>query len=254
MQLARPQHLAAVDVAEAAEHPLVEEHLADRGAPVVVGEEQLDTPVEVGVDAAQIGTESPEPRVPRDSRLAIRLDRRGVEAHGRPRRRLDDGAHLAVRSLPDVVLAVEVPEARPAQVGVEDDAVVPLDLEVLADALHTDDGAARLGHDPDQLGGVEADHLLVDEGDPQRRGGVVDGVPLRHGPSAYATLRRQWSIPQGAGTTGRTPQWARARRMRRSWPPVICSRTAGPTTSVGLNQARSRASCVGMQSPSTGTT
>ncbi len=60
------------------------------------------------------------------------------------------------------------------------------------------------------------------------------------------------------GATGRyqgnLPTWARARRIRRSWPPVIWAMTSSLTASSGVNQERSRAFCVGSQSPSTGTT
>ena len=59
------------------------------------------------------------------------------------------------------------------------------------------------------------------------------------------------SLRQGYGSS---PQCASASRISRSWPPVICSLTAGLSASAQLNQARSSASCVGWQSPSTGTT
>ncbi len=83
-ELACPQNLAPVHVADSAEHALVEQHLADRGARIVVGEQQLDASVEVGVDPAQVRAEPAEAGMARQVRRAERLDHRRVEAHRFP--------------------------------------------------------------------------------------------------------------------------------------------------------------------------
>ncbi len=64
-----------------------------------------------------------------------------------------------------------------------------------------------------------------------------------------ASLQRLIGLGQGSW-----PTWARARRIRRSWPPVISRRTPSLTASSGVYQHRSSASWVGWQSPPTGTT
>ena len=219
VQLARPQDLAAVHVADAAEHSLVEQHLADRGAAVVVGEQQLDASVEVGVDAAQVGTESPEPRVPRDSWLPVRLDGRGVEAHGGPGRRLDEGAHLAVGTLPDVVLAVEVPEPalrRWVCRMMPSSHSISRCLPVLSTRTIV---RPALGTTPISCGASKRTIFLS-----TRAIRIAAAVRWIESPSdtdlSVRDPRREWSMVTRA-ESGRTPQWARARRMRRSWPPVI---------------------------------
>ena len=111
---------------------------------------------------------------------AVRLDDGSVEAHGAPPVDLDERPQVVVRTLPALALAVEVPQPAHAHVGVQDDAVVPLDLEVLAVALDRLDHPPGPGRDPDEPRRLEPDHLLVDQRRPQRRGRPVDGVALRH--------------------------------------------------------------------------
>ena len=103
---------------------------------VVVGQQQLDAAAEVGVGAAQVRPEPAEAGVAAGVGRAVRLDDRGVEADRRPAVDLDQRPHLVVRPLPALAGAVEVPRPAHPHVRVQDDAVVPLDLEVLAVALH----------------------------------------------------------------------------------------------------------------------
>ena len=61
-ELGRPQHLAPVDVADAAHHPLIEQHLAEPGLRIGIREHQIDDLAEVGVGLAEIRTEPTHPR------------------------------------------------------------------------------------------------------------------------------------------------------------------------------------------------
>ncbi len=71
--------------------------------------------------------------------------------------------------------------------------------------------------------------------------------------SGCSDLRRSVR-ERAAQDQGSLPTWARASRISRSWPLVICDTTSLLTASSGVNHVRSSASCVGSQSPSTGTT
>ena len=99
-QLARPQHLAPVHVAEPAEHPLVEQHLGDGRLRVVVGEQRLDAPSEIGVRPAEVGPEPAEARMAAGVGVPVGLDDGGVEAHGLPPVGGDERAQVAVRAPP----------------------------------------------------------------------------------------------------------------------------------------------------------
>jgi hypothetical protein len=176
------EDLAAEHVAEPAEDPGVEQHLGDGGVGIVVGPQQLDAAIEVGVGPGEVGPEAAQPRVAGGVGAAVRLDEGGVEADGAPAVDLDERPQVVMRALPAVAIAVEVPRAAHPHVRVQDDAVVPFDLEVLAVALDGLDQPAGTGRDPDELGRLEADHLLVDQRRPQRGSRPVDGVALRHRP------------------------------------------------------------------------
>ena len=88
-QLPGPQHLAAEDVADTAEHARVEQHLGDAGVEIVVGPQQLDAAVQVGVGAPEIGADAAEAGVALGVGHAVRLDDGGVEAHRPPALDLD---------------------------------------------------------------------------------------------------------------------------------------------------------------------
>ena len=73
----------------------------------------------------------------------------------------------------------------------QDDPVVPLDLEMLAGGLDPHDRATGPRHHTDQARGIEAHHLLVDERRPQRRSRAVDGVALGHKRTLRERTREQ---------------------------------------------------------------
>ena len=147
---------------------------------------------------------------------------------------------------------VEVPRPAHPHVGVQDDAVVPLHLEVPPVALDPLDGAAGAGRRRRSSVG-RSKRTIFWSTSAVRSAAAVRWMVSPSGIDHHSTAAGP-ACGRGCRRYGSSPQWARARRIRRSWPPVICSRTPGPTASAHPNHARSRASCVGWQSPSTGTT
>ena len=73
-ELDRPEHLGAIDVADPAHHPLVEEHLRDPGPHVGESEDQVDDLAEIGVRMAEIGAEAAHAGMPATVGLTVRLD------------------------------------------------------------------------------------------------------------------------------------------------------------------------------------
>ena len=61
VELPRPQELAAVHVAESAQHPLVEQHVGEGGGRVVVGDQRPHAAGEVGVDPRDVRPEPAQP-------------------------------------------------------------------------------------------------------------------------------------------------------------------------------------------------
>ena len=75
-ELDRPEHLGAIDVADPAHHPLVEEDLRDPGPRVGESEHQVDDLAEIGVRMAEIGAETAHAGMPATVGLTVRLDDR----------------------------------------------------------------------------------------------------------------------------------------------------------------------------------
>ena len=209
--------------------------------------------------------------------------------------------HLAVRPLPPLAGAVEVPRAAHPHVRVQDDAVVPHDLEVLAVAstdsmvrpatggipisrgaskrtIFSSTNAVRsaaaarwmvspsgtratVGPGPRRLADrypivtSRAIHRIPTDGlDGEDMGvdrGVLRARHHRHGPAPVTDLARRGRRPSSGELAdvgeGEADAGGRGRRSSAREPPRS-------TASAGVNQARSSASCVGWQSPSTGTT
>ena len=179
-ELGRPEHLAAVDVADTAHDPLIEQHLGDAGGRFRVGQQQVDDLAEVGVGLAQVGPQPAHARMAAPIGLAIGLDGRGVEAHGDPVVDLDRRPHLRIGTTPVVAAPVQVPRAGHAHVGVEDEPVVPFDLEMLAVALDRLDDPAGLRNRADEPGRIEAKHRLAGERSSQGAGRSMDRVAFGH--------------------------------------------------------------------------
>ena len=97
MDLARPEHLAAIDVADAVGDVLVEQGLAHRGELIVEVVEPVDALVEIGVGSAEVGPVWAEAGMPVAVELAVGLDDRCVEAHGDPVGGLHLHPHLCAR-------------------------------------------------------------------------------------------------------------------------------------------------------------
>ena len=228
-QLPGPHHLPPVHVAEAAEHPLVEQHL---GAPwpgrrrrPAAGRTQR--PRSASARAEVRGRAPRRPGWRMAVRPAIRLDRGGVEAHGHPARRPrsaraawwwgrchDSPARWRCHAPPRRRLVWRI------------DPVVPLDLEAAAvalDPLDPLDRAPGPGRQPDEAGSIEAEHLLVDQRRAQCRRGVVDALGFVHRPPTVGavaaaagdpcSVRRIWR--RRAGSAG---QKGSATAVRRSGP------------------------------------
>ena len=81
-QLDRPQHLAAVHVADPAHHPLVEQDLGDSRGGVGYRQHEVDDRTEIGVGMAQVRTETAHARMTSPVGFAVGLHDRCVEAHG----------------------------------------------------------------------------------------------------------------------------------------------------------------------------
>ena len=91
VQAARPQHLAAVDVADARRHSLVEQHLADRALGVARAG-ATDGVVEVDAGDAQVRPERAKHLMALDRRVVEQLDHRRIEADGDRARHLEHQA------------------------------------------------------------------------------------------------------------------------------------------------------------------
>src|SRR6056297_3551921 len=158
-----PQNLAPEHVAETVHHPLIEQHLGHPRLGVGVGEQQVDDLAEIGVVAAEIGAQTPHPGMTALVGASVGLDDGGAEAHRCPVGDLDRCTHLAERAPPSVGTAVDVPGPVHAQRRVEDEPVVPFDLEVPSTPLGMLDDAPRLGGRPDEHWGIEPQHLPAGE-------------------------------------------------------------------------------------------
>ena len=175
-----PQGLAAIHVADAEHHSLIEQHFAQPSRGILVRQEKVDDEAEVGIGLCEVRSETSTSRVAPFVGSPVRLDVVRVEAHGDPVLVLDRHVHLFVRATPLLSLAVDVPRPGSAQVGVQDHPVVPLDLEMLAVRFDVFDGAARLWHRADESRRVEPGHRLATERRPQGAGSSMNGDFLRH--------------------------------------------------------------------------
>ena len=102
-ELGRPQHLGAIDVADTAHHPLVEQDLGEPGLRVGDTTARRLTTSPRSVSALQrSGPSRPMPGMPATVGLTVRLDERGVETDGHPALDLDRRPHLVVRATPAV--------------------------------------------------------------------------------------------------------------------------------------------------------
>ena len=130
-------------------------------------------------------------------------------------------------------------------------------LEVLAVALDRLDRAPGPRRDPDEAGRIEAHHLLVDERGAQRGRGPVDGVALRHrpptvGPGSRRRVGGCRRVGHGYGQLADVGEGEADQAVVAAGHLLAHAPRRPPRP--GVNQARSSASCVGWQSPSTGTT
>ena len=96
--------------------------------------------VYVSVCAHQIGPESAGTRVAPLIEFSIRFDHGGVECNCHPFVGLDDDSRLVTALLPLLAMSIQVPRTRHAHVGVQHDAVVERDLQVLAMAVDAFNG------------------------------------------------------------------------------------------------------------------
>ena len=186
--LSRPaQSTAAVHVADATEHAAWSSSTAARVARVVVGEQQLDAATEVGVGATEVRPTPPRP----GWRLASgmrNVSTSGALKHTACHPATSTSTHLVVRAHPQVAAgagatnrssagACAAPRRRPTR------------------SRHACRGSrptrscARPRRHTDQLGGLETDHLAVDERRAQRRRRTMDGVGICHRASTLGTVR-----------------------------------------------------------------
>ena len=198
---AGPEHLALVDVADTGRDALIEEHLGRGGGLVAELRDALHRAGDVDGGVAEIGPEQATTGMRRQVTGAERLHHGGVEADGLEALHLDGGAHVAGALAPALPRPVQVPRPGHPHVGVQDDPVVPADLDVLAPAVHPLDDRAERGAGPGEAWRLEPGHHLLQQRSPQRRGRPVDRVTLGHafeatrpGPGCNASLRRPGGI------------------------------------------------------------
>ena len=102
----------------------------------------------------------------------------------------DCDEHLALRAAPPLTWVIEVPRTGHAEMGVQHDAVVPGELEVLSEALDLLDHTTDLRTDTLQIRRFEGNHGSPDQRRPQGRCCSVDRVALGHPSSVRDGLQR----------------------------------------------------------------
>ncbi len=179
-QLGRPEHLTAIDVADAAHDPLIEQHLTEASRRIGIGEQQVHHGTEVGVSRAEIRPQPAHSGMTSLVDVSIGLDVRRVEAHGHPVGDLDRRPHLRVRTPPVVAGPIQMPRAAHTHVGVEHEPVVPLDHQMLAVTLDGLDDPTRSWRRTDETRGIEPHHRLAGERCTHGAGRSVDRVAFGH--------------------------------------------------------------------------
>ena len=180
MLLRRPQNLAAKHVADPARHLLIEERFGDRRIEIAVPAERFDRRVLVGRWITQIGARPTVARVAMRVELAIGLDGASAEANGCEAVNRDPDPELSRRLSPPLAGAVQVPHSAEQKVGVQDQTVVPHDVELHAMALNEFDHPAGRGHRTGEMRCLERQHGPSNQGRSQRCGRAANCFPLGH--------------------------------------------------------------------------
>ncbi len=239
MLSAGPQDLAAIHVADTTGDLLIEQRLGDRRIEIVVAAQRFDRGVEVRRVDAQIGAAAAEARMAMRVELAVRLDGTGTEAHCSEGIDSDADPHLRHRLAPAFAGAVEVPGAAEEQVGVQDQAVVPRDVELLASTLDQLDDPPVRGGGPVDVRCLERQHGPPNQGRSQGSGRAVNRFPLGHEPNrsrVHDRTRAAWS-PVRLGACPRPTTTLRSNRCRRSIPserPGDGTAAAGAIVAAGM--------------------
>ena len=158
---AGPQDLAAKHVADSAGNLLIEQGLGDGRIEIGVAAQRLDRGAEVGVTAHRGPAPATEPGMAMGVELAVGLDGASAEAHRGERVDRDADTQLRHRLTPPFAGAIEVPGAAEKQVGVQDQAVVPDDVELLATALDELDHAPDAGRGAVERGAPSNDSTAL---------------------------------------------------------------------------------------------
>ena len=143
---------------------MVEQRLGDRGVEVGVAAQGIDRRIEIGGRRTQIGPGAPEAGMAMRIELAVGLDGSRPEARSREGVDGDADAHLGHRLAPAFTGAVQVPDATEQQIGVQDQAVVPHDVELLAVALDQLDDSPRRRYRAIEVGALERQHSSANQG------------------------------------------------------------------------------------------
>ena len=179
-QLARPQQFAAIHVADSAHHALVEQHFGHGRLGRVVRHHAPHALVDVGRFVAQVGAELAENRMSSRIKIAVRLHHGRRETHRDPICDADHHTRALRRLAPSLARVVHVPRTGHPHVRVQDDAVVPHDLEMLAATADFFDGLADARHEAFEPRRLESHHLFSDEGDTQRCSCAINRVAFGH--------------------------------------------------------------------------
>ena len=136
--------------------------------------------------------------------LAVRLDGASTEAHGRKTVDRDAYPQLRGRLAPPLAAAIQVPHSAEQQVGVQDQTIVPNDVELLATALDELDDTTGRGHRSIEVRCLERQHGPANQGRSQRSGRAVNRFPFGHSRMVVGGCRNgaAWSpvsLPDASG-------------------------------------------------------
>lgn len=147
MLLACPQDLAAKYVADTTRHLLVEQGFGDQSIGLAVPTQGIDRCVQIGTRSAQVRATAAEAWMAMGVELSVGLDNSSTEAHGDEVVDSDADTQLRRWLAPRFACPVQIPCAAEEQIGVQDQTVIPDDVELLAvtfDELdHTSGGGGR---------------------------------------------------------------------------------------------------------------
>lgn len=180
MNATRPQHFAAIDIANTTHHALVEQCFCNCRFRFVVVKQTRCTLVQISIWRAQIGAEPTGARMSILVELAIGLDHRCIECNRDPFVCFNDGAGLMTSFAPLLSRSIQMPRTGHPHVRVQNDAIIKNDLKVLAMGVDPFDCRTGLRSRANQTWSIKSSDGFPDERGSQSRSCSIDRVTFRH--------------------------------------------------------------------------